>query len=185
MAETVLFGAMGVVGVALAALGSLVYAHLRHYRRGGKDGAKPSIERAPLTGEAEAPLARYQPMFRLLAGGDGDFVRRHQSCPKVAERWEKSQRRVVRLYLRELAGDFQCLHREARAIAAQSPEQYRHMLPLLFKQQLVFWRAFIWIDLRLSLGSGVSRINPEKLLAAFEALRREIPEAAVRQHSPA
>jgi len=173
--ESIILSAIVAAGLALVALGGLVNQRVHGYRRALRRTKSARIEAPRADPGAEFPLARYEPMFRLLTGADADFLRRNRHCPKVGRQWELSQRRVVRLYLKELAADFQGLHREARALVALSPEQHSHLLPFLFKQQFAFWRAVIWIEVRLSLGgSGMPRVNPEALVRAFEALRREI-----------
>jgi hypothetical protein len=187
LTETIILSAIGAAGLALAALGGLAYARLGDYRRALRRtrSLEPGLPSAsPAT---DIPASRYQPMFRLLSGEDADFLRRKGRCPDIARQWERSQRRVVRLYLKELAGDFQILHRQARMLAAAAPEEFPYLLPLLFKQQFAFWRALIWIELRLSLGgAGLPRINPAALAGAFEAVRREISHAAAsRQDQPA
>ncbi len=150
---------------------------MRAYRRAARVSVpaaefEPGTETGP--GEALA-LARYQPMFRLLAGEDADFLRHGGRCAKAAEQWQRSQRRIIRLYLKELASDFQFLHREARTLVARSPEQCAGMVPALFKIQFCFWRSLIWIEIRLSLRRfGLPGINPEGLRGAFEAMRQEL-----------
>jgi hypothetical protein len=187
---TIILSAVVAAGAGLMALGGLVYTRIHGYRRALRRKKPERIEapRAEPSGEPgvefplarhQPPLARYDPMFRLLTGADADFLLRNRHCPKVGRQWERSQRRVVRLYLRELAADFQSLHREARALVALSPQQHPRLLAFLFKQQFAFWRTLVWIEVRLSLGgSGMPRVNPEALAGAFEALRREISAGA-------
>ena len=178
MTESIIFSAIVVAGLGLVALGGLAYQRAHGYRRALRRTKSARIDAPRADPGAEFPLARYQPMFRLLTGADADFLQRNRHCPQVGRRWELSQRRVVRLYLKELAADFQSLHREARALVALAPEQH-HLLPFLFKQQFTFWRALIWIEIRLSFGgTSMPRVNPEALTRAFEALRREISGGA-------
>jgi hypothetical protein len=176
--ESIILSAIVAAGLGLVALGGLVYQRVHGYRRALRRTKSAGIEAPRADLGTEFPLARYEPMFRLLTGADADFLQRNRHCPQVARRWELSQRRVVRLYLKELAADFQGLHREARALMALSPQQH-HLLPFLFKQQFTFWRAVIWIEIRLSFGgTSMPRVNPEALTRAFEVLRREISGGA-------
>ncbi len=178
MTETIILSAIAAAGLGLAALGVLAWVRgnsRRGLRRPDSAGSVPSLS-GP---EGEVPLARYQPMFRLLEGGDAEFLRRHQLCPQIARAWAHSQRKIVRLYLRELAEDFGKLHRQARVQVARSADAPPHAMLRLFRQQLAFWRALLWIEVLLSLGGvGVPRVNPEALVAAFEALQREISRGA-------
>lgn len=176
MTDTII-SAILAAGCGIAAFGVLIWVRMSGYRRGWRRMAAdgPSGPDKPTALEDGFLLARYQPMFRLLAGGDAEFLSHETRCPKIAQRWERSHRRVVRLYLKELATDFHVLHREARALVARSPEQYAGMVPLLFKLQISFWRALIWIEIRLSLRlAGIPRINPEALVEVFESMRREL-----------
>jgi hypothetical protein len=181
MTETLVIGGIAAVGFGVVALGVLVWTRIHGY--------ESALRRTSPAGRTDGPdanrdegysLARYQPMLRLFAREDEDFVRGYVDCPELIAQWERSQRRVVRLYLRELAADFQRLHREARVLVAQSPEQYAGLVPLLLQQQYTFWRALVWIELRLSLsGAGVPKISMEALVGAIEAMRREIARASV------
>jgi hypothetical protein len=180
--ETTIPVVIAAAGLALTAFLMLVWRRTRGYRlaaRGAKSAGSPPAQAcaAPLGGES--PLARYQPLFRLLAGRDAEFLRHNRHCPRVARQWERSQRRIARLYLKELAGDFHGLHREARALVAQSPEHYSQLWRVLIMQQFAFWRAVIWIEIRLLLrGTGAPGIDCEALVGAFEASLREISRGA-------
>lgn len=178
MRETVILLVIVLTGLGLSVLATAVFRRARSYRRGlGRVSSQPG------TPGMDFSITRYQPLFRLLSARDADFLARHSRCPGVARRWERSQRRIARLYLKELAADFQAVHKELRVMVAHSPE-HAHLLPVLFKQQAAFWRALIWIEIRLSLNwGGSSRINPDSLAEAVEALclelsRREVPAAS-------
>lgn len=173
MSETIILTVIGVAGLGLATLAALAW--VRGNGRGNERRHPDAGVPASASSDGEVPLARYQPMFRLLGGGDAAFLRRYPNCPQAAELWAQAQRRVVRLYLKELAKDFQALHREARIQIARSPEAPPYAMLRLFHQQAAFWRARVWIELRLSVGgAGALRINPEPLISAFEALQREL-----------
>ncbi len=172
MTETI--GIAGIEFAAAAAVAAAIalWMRINDYRRAFRK-AEPASEYAP---------ARYRPMARLFSGADSEFMARYVSCPKISAQWQRAQRRIVRLYLRELAVDFLRIHREARAMAAHSPEQYADVIPALFRQQAAFWRALIWIELRLAFafvpGLRLSRINPEPLLGPLQAILRETRQTA-------
>ena len=159
------------VACALAALGVLVLSRLRDYRRGEEAGNDP---------EDGFSLARYEPMARLLGPEDLRFLR---SLPvrgqELAAGWERTRRRIFRKYLRDLAWDFQRFHADARALVAESPEQYSGLVDMLVRQQFTFWRAMAGIELRLALsGLGIAPVDARRLVAAIEAMRAEIAQAA-------
>ena len=121
-------------------------------------------------------------MIRLMAAGDAEFLARRVKCPSFMAAWERTRRRLVRLYLHELAADFVRLHRQARAMVAQSPEHFSDLVPILFRQQWAFWRALLWIEARLTLaGLGVPKmripkLSPDGLLGPLEAMQRAIAQ---------
>jgi hypothetical protein len=169
MTDTVIPLVIFLAGLGLSALGLAVFKRVRAYRR--VPGWASSQPGAPAI---DFSLTRYQPLFRLLSAADADFLANSRPCPAVARNWERSQRRVVRLYLKELATDFQALHRSLRVMVAHSPE-HAHLLPVLFRQQVAFWRALVWIELRLTFGwRGAAHVNPEALAQAVEALCQEL-----------
>lgn len=166
--------AITIVGAGSGTLGALAWLRLREYRRAGRR-IRPEEDCS-----VEHLLERYQPMARLLGGEDLDFLRRNTSCPKIAARWERSQRRIVRIYLKELATDFHRLHAKARILVAESPEQCAPLVPVLFKQQIAFWRALGMIELRLALGGlNLTHTSVQELVRALEALQMEISRVAV------
>lgn len=169
MSGSIVLYAIAIVGAGLAALGVLARARLREYRRAWRR-SRP---------DEECSLERYRPLARLLAREDADFLRQNTICPKVAARWERSQGRIIRLYLKELAADFHRLHANARVLVAESPEQYAGLVPFLFRQQFTFWRTLAMIELRWALGGWkVGKIPLEELVRVIEAIQREISRVA-------
>ncbi len=169
MSGSIVLDAIVIVGAGLAALGVLAWARLGEYRRARRSN-RP---------DQECSLERYRPLARLLAREDADFLRQNSICPKVAARWERSQGRIIRFYLKELAADFHRLHANARALVAESPEQYAGLVPLLFRQQATFWRTLAMIELRLILGGLKGRkIHAEELVRVIEVMQREISRMA-------
>jgi hypothetical protein len=115
-------------------------------------------------------------MVRLLADDDITFLRR-STCPRsgIVARWDQARRRVFRLYLNDLAADFRSVHAEARALVADSPEQYSDLVGVLMRQQIVFWRAMAPIRVRLALGAlGIGAADVRRLIGAIECMRLEI-----------
>jgi hypothetical protein len=169
MPGSIVMGVIAIVGAGLAALGVLAWRQVAEYRR---------VRRRSRPDEVYSP-ERYQPLARLLASEDADFLRRNTSCPKIAVRWERSQHRIIRLYMKELAADFHRLHAKARALVAESPEQYAVLVPILFRQQFAFWRTLTMLELRLALGGmNMTQTSVGELIGAIEAMQREISRAA-------
>lgn len=173
MTETMIVGSIAGAGLVAAALVTLIWVLMRDYSR--LPVRKPAgDESAGSTAASE----RWRPMLRLINGQDEAFVRQQVRCPQVAAQWEKDRRRIIRLYLREVASDFRGLHHAARQMVAHSPEQFSGLVPVLFRQEVSFWRALIWIELRLSFGTfGLPAISAESLLRAMEETQREIHRA--------
>jgi hypothetical protein len=170
MPVSIVVCAIAIVGAGLAALGAQARIRFRDYTRTrGRSGP-----------DQEFSLERYQPMARLLTGADAEFLSRSTACPKTADRWERSRRRIIRLYLKELAADFRQLHAKARVLVAESPESYGALVPLLFRQQFAFWRTLTIIELRLALGGwNVPQTRVKQLIGVIEAIEREISRVAV------
>ena len=173
MTETVIPSAVLAAGAALIALAAAIYSRIRSYGRAQTQSGSADLEFS---------MARYQPLFRLLSGSDAGFLTGNRQCPGVTQRWGSAQRRVIRLYLRELAADFQSLHRRARVLAAESAG-HAHLMPRLFQQQIAFWRALLWIEVRLTFGR--EGINPEALATAIEALHGDLLPQRTAQDQPA
>jgi hypothetical protein len=128
---------------------------------------------------------RYEPMARLLARDDVEFLRESVGA-RTAARWARSRRRIFRLYLRDLASDFGRLHAEARALVAESPEQYTHLVGMLMRQQVTFLRAMAAIEIRLALSPiGLAQVDPRKLIEAIEAMRLELDRSVNFAGAPA
>jgi hypothetical protein len=163
--------AVGVIaGMALTvlSLGGVVWARLRGYGRVASQDADLS---------SGFTLARYEPLTRLLADDDTEFLRRQHNCPQMVARWKRARVRIVRLYLSDLAADFRRLHAEARALVAESPEQCSELAGVLMRQQVAFWRLMADAELRLTLSwLGLESIRLEGIAA-----RRLVEQIAAMQ----
>ena len=125
MTELLALGAITAAACLMAAIG--FWAWIRLSPRRGRDED-----------------SRNEPMTRLIEDADLQIV----------ARWDRTQRRVVRVYLRETACDFRRLHAEARALVAESPEQYSDLVGVLMRQQVTFLRAMAGIEIRLALSAA-------------------------------
>jgi hypothetical protein len=119
-------------------------------------------------------MERYEPMKRLLAGEDLQFLRKH-ACGKIAARWDRARHRVFRQYLRDLSVDFNRLHAHARALVSESPEQYSDLVGMLMRQQVAFLRAMAGVELRLALHSvGIGTVDVRRLIGVIDSMRLEL-----------
>ena len=119
-------------------------------------------------------MERYEPMKRLLAGEDLQFLRKH-ACGKIAARWDRARHRVFRQYLRDLSVDFNRLHAHARALVSESPEQYSDLVGMLMRQQVAFLRAMAGVELRLALHSvGIGTVDVRSLIGVIDSMRLEL-----------
>jgi hypothetical protein len=170
MTEWITLGTIATAALTIVTLGCVMWARLNGHRRAARAAQSTGFTLSGCT------LARYEPMTRLLTGEDLEFLRQHGSCgPKLAARWKRSRRRIFRMYLSDLAADFQGLHAEARALLAEAPEQYSDLAGVLLRQQVTFWRVMAGIELRLALSwMGLGRIDARRLMDALAVMQREI-----------
>jgi N-glycosylase/DNA lyase len=160
-----------VVGAAaLTASLALLVARLLSYRLASAGDAS-----------GEFSMERYEPMLRMMDRQDAEFLARQPGAVESGSmnRLRRRRRRIFRLYLRELAGDFQRMHAQAREIAAGAPEQRADVVVKLVRQQIEFWAAMAVVETQLALDFlGLGRVNPQRLVKAAEALRASLQAAA-------
>lgn len=165
-AEWVGLGVIGAMALAIGVLGVFALIRIRGYRHAG-------LGRAPSPPQGESG---YEPLARLMRGDDVEFLRAQPNCgPGLAVQWDRGRRRIVRMYLNEIAADFQSLHAQARALVAEAPEQYADLAQALMGQQLLFWRTMAGIELRLLLSRlGAGTVEGGALVRLLDGMRAEI-----------
>jgi hypothetical protein len=121
-------------------------------------------------------LERYRPMERLLSGEDLRFLRQAPGySPKLGARWRKQQLRLVGMYLGELRRDFRELHREARAIVANSRQESPDLIRALVAQRVKFEFAAANLEMRILLAQcGLTNVNAAPIIALVESLRLDL-----------
>jgi hypothetical protein len=119
---------------------------------------------------------RYAPMKRLLSGDDLLFLSQTGCNSAVVKNWKKSQRRIFRLFLRDLTAEFQQLHRYARRLSAEAPEtEHAQSIERLLGQQLAFWRTVVLLEARLTLsGLGLARVDASRLLDIMNEFQQQV-----------
>ena len=130
-------------------------------------------------------ISRYQPMEYLLSDEDFAFLASQSGYePEIGARWKRERRRIFGLYLDELKRDFQRLHAEARAMAANADAESTGLVGILMRQQVTFWRATAGLEVRLALrAAGIGKVDVRPLIELLEAMRVDLarfssPQAA-------
>jgi len=124
-------------------------------------------------------IHRYQPMLRLISGEDLEFLAAQPGYrAEVGARLRRERRRILRMYLHDLARDFARLHAAARKLVSDSPERHSALVGVLIRYQFVFWRRMAAIEVRL-LAPGVRapRLDLAPLLKPMESMQIYVSEA--------
>ena len=143
-------------------------------------------KRAGDSGESSGfSIARYQPMEYLLSGEDFAFLASQPGYePEIGARWKRERRRIFSLYLDELKRDFQRLHAEARAMAANADAESADLVGILMRQQIAFWRALAGLEVRLALRAvGIGKVDVRPLMELLEAMRVDLARFSAPQEA--
>lgn len=120
-------------------------------------------------------LERYEPMARLLSSDDLDFLKAQRGYRReIGKKFRRERRKLIRLYLSDLAVDFRSLHAAARQMVASSGEENAELVGSLLRQQISFWRAITAIELRLLAGSVGCSADIRSLIDSMEVMRAEM-----------
>ena len=165
------FGLIGAMALAIAAMAGLVWVRVKGYKTGGGGSVEPPEGLEPPS---------YQPLARLMNDADLEFLRRQPPCgPDLSADWNRARRRIIRLFLNEIAADFRSLHAQARALVAEAPEQYAGLAQSLMRQQFWFWRRMAGIEARLLLNRvGLGAAEGRALIQLIDALRSQVTRSA-------
>jgi hypothetical protein len=128
----------------------------------------------------EFSINRYDPVVRLFSADDLTFLSSLPGCrPAVAARLRRERKRILRMYLRELADDFHALHAQARTMVTASQDPSAGPVGALLHQQLTFWRAMLLIELRLLVPwAQLPHIDVQGLMESMEALRLDLTQVS-------
>lgn len=148
---------------------AVVAGRLLYYR-----GAALAVPFAP----GDFSITRYEPMMRLLSEDDFRFLASQPGYrPHIGARLRRARQRIFRMYLRELAFDFQRLHAAALALVAGSPVG-SELTGLLIRYQLRFWWRITVIELHLlAPAARVPRFDMSPLLRPMELMQIYVSEA--------
>jgi hypothetical protein len=149
-------------GLGSLGLGAALVRTLWRYRPEADEGSATTVS-----------LERYAVLSRLTSAEDLEFLQQQPGYhPDMARQFKRQRAKIIRLYLRELAADFARLHREARKIAAEAPEEHADVVGQLMRQQVTFLRCLATIEVRLALAPlGIGPIDVSELLATVEQMR--------------
>jgi hypothetical protein len=130
---------------------------------------------------AEFSIARYEPMARLMSDEDLVFLKSQPGFrPEIGRKFSRERRRIFRLYLQELAGDFHRLHAHARAIVSTLPADNSPLVGMLLRQQVRFWYEMAAIEMRLSCEwMPASPVHVRGLVDALATMHAEISRVTV------
>ena len=175
---TELIGSAIMIGVGALACGAGLSRMLLRYRQADESGGG-NLEAGAARADAIA-LDRYTILARLTSEDDAQFLQGLPGAgPGLAGRLRRERRSILRLYLRELAADFHCLHAEARRLVAEAPEEHVDLVGVLMRQQIAFWRNLAVLEARLTLAPlGLAQVDIRPLLETVEALRAAVAPAA-------
>ena len=172
--------ALAIPSAAVMGFGSWMTHRLLRYRAAsaGQDNAGQETL-SEVSSETDF-MEHYGPMARLLDPAELNFLSSRPGYnAKLGDRLKNSRRRVFRMYLYELAGDFQRLHAAARRMIGEAPEQHADLVPVLMHQQVTFWRSMVAIEFRLAMGwAGMAPADIRPLIEMMAQLQRTVVLAA-------
>jgi len=121
----------------------------------------------------EFSVSSYRPMERLLSEDDIAFLKAQPGFRPGMERDLRANRcRAFRMYLRNLARDFNRLHYALRMMVVHAPEDAADLARVLVRQKIAFFSAWLLARLRLELYAwGVGTVDVSGLLTAIENAR--------------
>ena len=118
----------------------------------------------------------YRPMLRLLREDDYSFLEAQPGySPEISKRLRKERAGVLRMYLRQLAGDFHRLTRIASLMLIHSSVDRPEMALEIWRARVTFYGAMFRAHLLLNLGGlPAGRFRAADLLGPLDALFQAI-----------
>jgi hypothetical protein len=116
-------------------------------------------------------LVTYQPMSRLFAEEDFDFLAGQRGFqPGLEKKLRRQRRRVLRLYLRELRLEFRGVYALCRMLVPHSANP--DFAAWITRQAAAFYGLLLVLHLRCTLGWFLHvRVDTTDLVTAFDRLR--------------
>jgi hypothetical protein len=161
------------IGIALAAALSIALALFLLVRKIAFQSTH-----LPVTAEwiDELSIERYQPMMRLLDGGDVSFLRTQPGfTPKMAANLRRQRCQIFQGYLRCLNHDFGRVCSAIKVVMLNSKNDRPDLATALIRHQAMFALGILAIQFRLFLYRwGVCGVDAAGLVKLFDMLRTEL-----------
>ena len=124
----------------------------------------------------ELSVGRYEPMKRLLAPEELEFVRAHPRCtPGKAAEFRRERCRLFESYLHCLHADFQRVSMALKIIMVQSRYDRPDLAALLIRTERAFVLGLMMVYVRVLLYRlGIGTVEVGGLLKVFETARLEL-----------
>ena len=121
-------------------------------------------------------ISSYKPMERLLCDEDVEFLRSQPGYELGMERsLRAARRRIFRMYLRNLAQDFNRLHLALRIAVLHSPKDCSDLASVLVRVKLTFFVSLAAVHVRIALHAvGVRPADVRGLIATLETMRTDL-----------
>ena len=121
-------------------------------------------------------ISTYRPLNRLLNEADIEFLRSQPGYePEMERKLRGARRRVFRMYLKNMARDFDRLHFALRLMILHAPQDKPELARTLIRQKIRFKIGLIETRLRLELYVlGVGGVDVRGLVSALETMRTEV-----------
>lgn len=134
--------------------------------------------------EASEPLdlswRDYLPLRRLLDPADFEYMRQRGVSELKIKKLRVERRKIYRLFLRNLAHDFDHVHRRVSLMLIQSHIDRPELATELATEKLTFYRNLVQVEFRLTLHAwGIERMPAIDLLQPLEALESQLRQLAV------
>jgi hypothetical protein len=121
-------------------------------------------------------VCSYAPMERLLDEADIAFLKSQPGYePGMARGLCRSRRKILRMYLHNVAQDFNRLHLALRLAVLDSPHDRADLAGVLVKLKLVFYVNLAAVHVRLALHSlGIGTVDVRGLVSTLETMRTDL-----------
>ncbi len=117
----------------------------------------------------------YQPMSRLFA--EEDFAFLSNAPPGLRKRLRQERRQTLRLYLRQLRGDFERVYAFCRLLARDCTDP--NFAPLITQQAMSFYGLLFVMQMRCSMGWFLHvRVDAVDLVGSLDRLWQAAQAAA-------
>ena len=154
--------------IALA-LGGACFRALRKLTR-------PEVSAEDLNAWIDMNWQASSPLERLLDPFEFEFLRRHGLSPERIKQLRAKRRSLFRIYVRRLTQEFNTAYAALQAVVISASADRPDLVTELGRQRLLFYRALIGIEVRLTLnaiGFNSVQVPSLDLLRPLERLHME------------